>query len=171
MTNDQCTAKSAVWTTMLGNCRPCSPSPQPSPLGRGSRLRPSLRSDQGSPHLNLSCHWSLAIDHWSLCPPAACRRQQRAQFSRAFTLLELLIVISIIGILTAVALPHLKGLTRSNVMASANQQLLDDLALARQRAMNSRSAIYVVFMAPIDPNELRYLRQPQRNQTFALQYR
>src|SRR2546423_13602023 len=37
--------------------------------------------------------------------------------------------------------------------------------------MNSRSAIYVVFMAPIDPNELRYLRQPQRNQTFALQYR
>src|SRR2546430_923108 len=42
------TAKSAAWTTILGNRQSFSPSPQPSPLGslgslgRGSRLPPSI---------------------------------------------------------------------------------------------------------------------------------
>src|SRR5437762_1411256 len=69
----------------------------------------------------------------------------------AFTLLELLIVLAIIGFLSAMALPHLKGLTRSNVMGSANQQLLDDIALARQRAINGRTVVCMVFMPPVDP--------------------
>jgi prepilin-type N-terminal cleavage/methylation domain-containing protein len=67
------------------------------------------------------------------------------------TLLELLIVISIIGILSAIALPALKGMRQSNLMASANRQLLDDLALARQQAIKNRSEVVVVFAPPIDP--------------------
>src|SRR5262245_9827617 len=56
--------------------------------------------------------------------------------SGAFTVLELLIVIGIIGLLMALSLPHLGGMRQSNIMASANRQLLDDLALARHRAIS-----------------------------------
>jgi len=67
------------------------------------------------------------------------------------TLMELLIVISIIGILSAVALPALRGMRESNVMTSANRQLLDDLALARQFAIKNRAEVCVVFAPPIRP--------------------
>ena len=68
----------------------------------------------------------------------------------AFTLLELLIVIAIIGLLLGLSLPHLKGMRQSNVMASANRQLLDDLALARHRAISGRTTVYVIFVPPAE---------------------
>jgi len=90
---------------------------------------------------------------------------------RAFTLLELLIVLAIIGFLSAIALPHLRGLTRSNVMAGANEQLLGDLALARQRAINSRSVVCIVFMPAVDPNSAPYSSNPNlQNQILLRQY-
>src|ERR1043166_276689 len=89
-----------------------------------------------------------------------------------FTLMELLIVLAIIGILAALALPTIKGLSRSNVMLGANQQLLDDIALARQRAMNSRSIVCVVFMPAVlpDPTIYSFLSSTQQNQLLAWQY-
>jgi len=65
--------------------------------------------------------------------------------------MELLIVISIIGILTLIALPGVKGMKQSNVMNAANRQLLDDLALARQMAIKNRSEVSIVFAPLIDP--------------------
>jgi prepilin-type N-terminal cleavage/methylation domain-containing protein len=101
--------------------------------------------------------------------PATCNLQPA---TRGFTLLELLVVIAIIGLLTTLALPHLKGITRSNIMASANQQLLDDLALARQRAISGRSIVSVVFMPAVDPNQSLYsfLSATQQNQILPQQY-
>ena len=66
----------------------------------------------------------------------------------AFTLLELLVVISIIGILAAISLPAIKGFGQTNAMSAANRQLLDDLASARVRAIVNRTTIYVVFVPP-----------------------
>ncbi len=65
----------------------------------------------------------------------------------AFTLIELLLVITIIGILAALGLPHLKGWGEGNTMTSASRQMMDDLALARQRAISSRSTVYIIFVS------------------------
>ena len=64
---------------------------------------------------------------------------------RAFTLLELLVVISIIGILVGISLPALKGLGRTGTNTGAARQLLEDLRYARQLALRNRSDVYMVF--------------------------
>ena len=68
--------------------------------------------------------------------------------SGAFTLLELLVVIALIGILTLVAVPAFKGFGQANTLAAAQRQMLDDLALARQFAIKTRAPVYMVFFAP-----------------------
>src|SRR5260221_12759946 len=67
----------------------------------------------------------------------------------AITIIELLVVIAIMALLAAVSVPAIRGLTRSNLISSGNRQLLDDIALARQRAINERSIVRVVFV-PLD---------------------
>jgi prepilin-type N-terminal cleavage/methylation domain-containing protein len=71
-------------------------------------------------------------------------RAQRA----AFTLIELLVVMAIIGVLAVVGLPALKGFGKGTGLAGAQRQLLDDLALARLRAISGRTTIYMVFVPP-----------------------
>jgi len=76
------------------------------------------------------------------------RHPVRGTKEGAFTLLELLVVFVIIGILASITLPALKGIGQSNLTAAANRQLLDDLFLARQRAINERTTVYMVFVPP-----------------------
>jgi prepilin-type N-terminal cleavage/methylation domain-containing protein len=68
---------------------------------------------------------------------------------RAFTLLELMVVIGIIGFIAVLTLPHVRGFGQANSMTAATRQLLDDVALARQRAMVNRSTVYMVFVPPM----------------------
>jgi prepilin-type N-terminal cleavage/methylation domain-containing protein len=69
------------------------------------------------------------------------------QNETAFSLIELLVVMAIIGVLAAIGLPALRGLGGSNDIAAANRQLLDDLSYARFKAINERTTVYVVFMS------------------------
>ncbi len=64
----------------------------------------------------------------------------------AFTLLELLVVISIMGILAALAVPALKNLGKSNAQLGAARQLLDDVGQARQLAIGGHTTVYMVFV-------------------------
>ncbi len=77
--------------------------------------------------------------------PVAGRTAQRRR-ARAFTLIEMLVVIGIIGALAAIATPSLKGLKQANLLASANRQLLDDLGMARLKAMSDRTTVYMIFV-------------------------
>src|SRR5438552_11850470 len=73
--------------------------------------------------------------------------QPRTPALRAgMTVLELLVVIAIIALLSVLSVPAIRALTRSNTISSANPQLLDDIALARQRAINEHSIVHVLFV-------------------------
>lgn len=74
------------------------------------------------------------------------RFEQKA--AAAFTILELLVVITIIGILAAAGLPAIRGMTKSNALVAADRQLLDDLGYARLRAIADHTTVFVVFVAP-----------------------
>jgi prepilin-type N-terminal cleavage/methylation domain-containing protein len=83
------------------------------------------------------------------CPIQRERRHGAACSVRsAFTLLELLVVLAIIGLLAAVTLPAMKGMRQTNALASANRQLLDDLGAARQRAIKDGTVVMVLFVPP-----------------------
>ncbi|HEX3797858.1 MAG TPA: prepilin-type N-terminal cleavage/methylation domain-containing protein [Verrucomicrobiae bacterium] len=71
-----------------------------------------------------------------------------AHACQAFTLIEMLVVIAIIGILATIGLPAIKGMTKSNATIAANRQLLDDFTYARQRAIADHTSVYVVFDPP-----------------------
>jgi prepilin-type N-terminal cleavage/methylation domain-containing protein len=66
----------------------------------------------------------------------------------AFTLIEMLLVITIIAVMASIGIPHLKGWGESNAMTAATRQLMDDLSLARLKAINSRATVYVIFISP-----------------------
>lgn len=91
-------------------------------------------------------------------PPAGERSlfgvRQLARRAAAFTLLELLAVIAIIGIITAIALPTLNNF-KTDTMAAASRQFLDDVARARQLAISQRTTVFMVFVPSqfwTDPN-------------------
>src|SRR4051794_30366545 len=81
-----------------------------SQVAASCRLKPGLHTLSRPTPVIEPCPYSLREEIFGLKPGL-----------RAFTLLELLIVLAIIGFLSAMALPHIGGLTRSNIMAGANE--------------------------------------------------
>ncbi|MBI3849542.1 MAG: prepilin-type N-terminal cleavage/methylation domain-containing protein [Verrucomicrobia bacterium] len=79
-------------------------------------------------------------------PGVGCRRGIRT--ASAFTLIEMLVVIAIIGILAAIGLPAMRGFGKSNALTAAVRQLQDDVSLARQRAISGHTDVYLVFIPP-----------------------
>lgn len=71
----------------------------------------------------------------------------------AFSLIELLVVLVIIGMLAVLTLPAMKNIRQSNALVSAGRQLVDDLARARARAITEQTTVYVVFIPPEIYNE------------------
>jgi type II secretory pathway pseudopilin PulG len=62
-------------------------------------------------------------------------------------LVELLVVISIMGLIAALTVPALKNLGKSNIAVSAARQMLDDVGRARQLAISRHTTVYMVFVS------------------------
>lgn len=90
--------------------------------------------------------------------------------ARAFTILEMMIVVGIIGLLAAMALPHLKGFTTGSAMNAATRQLLDDVTYARQRAMANRAQVCIVFAPTPSFWQTNTLYTPTISNLFFHQY-
>ncbi|MFO1459578.1 MAG: prepilin-type N-terminal cleavage/methylation domain-containing protein [Verrucomicrobiota bacterium] len=67
---------------------------------------------------------------------------------RAFTLVELLVVMSLIGLITFMAIPAFRGFGQENIIGAAQRQVQDDLAYARLQAIKNRAPVYMVFLQP-----------------------
>ena len=76
----------------------------------------------------------------------AFRLQPSAFAWSGFTLVELLVVISILGIIAYLTMPALKNFAKSDATISASRQLLDGVARARQLAISQRTTVYMVFV-------------------------
>jgi prepilin-type N-terminal cleavage/methylation domain-containing protein len=63
----------------------------------------------------------------------------------AFSLLELMVVMGIIGLLATLGTPMFKALNQNSGVSAAARQLMDDISLARMKAINNRTTVYVVF--------------------------
>ncbi|MEP6663972.1 MAG: prepilin-type N-terminal cleavage/methylation domain-containing protein [Verrucomicrobiota bacterium] len=103
----------------------------------------------------------------------ACVKKPSLIFRRgtgAFSLIEMLVVITIIGILAAIGLPHLKGWGEANAMTAATQQMLDTVSLARQKAISTRSRVYLVFVGPevVDTTFLNTLSPKEKKEAANL---
>ena len=86
--------------------------------------------------------------HWGL---AAGTAALRGQGRRAFTLIEMLVVLAIIAIIAGISVPAIRALTKSNVITDANRQLKDDLSYARSKAISGRTTVYVLFAPKLAP--------------------
>jgi prepilin-type N-terminal cleavage/methylation domain-containing protein len=87
----------------------------------------------------------------------------RARAIRAFTLIEMLTVIVIIGIVLAVTIPAVTNLMKSGGLNSATREVSNTLGLARQLAITQRTYARVVF-----PYHLTGSRQDMWYRTYAV---
>jgi uncharacterized protein (TIGR02596 family) len=74
-----------------------------------------------------------------------------SKFVRAFTLLELLVVIGIIGLVATFAIPAIGTMINGSTLTQASQQLTNQLSAARQYAITKNRSVEVRFLKFGDP--------------------
>jgi uncharacterized protein (TIGR02596 family) len=86
--------------------------------------------------------------------PTMSTRLPSHQSKRAFSLIELLVVISIIAIIGAFAVPAAGQLLKGSSLSQAANALTDQTAAARQYALTRNRTVEVRFYSFIDPEDV-----------------
>ena len=73
---------------------------------------------------------------------------RQSSIVNGFTLIEMLVVISILGILAGLTVPALKNIGKADAGLSASRQMLDAVGHARQLAISRHTTVYMVFIPP-----------------------
>lgn len=90
--------------------------------------------------------WRVTCGGKTAAEREAASRHSSPVTRYGFTLVEMLVVLSILGILAALTVPALKNLGKANNVASASRQLLDAVGHARQLAIANHTTVYMVFV-------------------------
>ncbi|HET6462724.1 MAG TPA: GspH/FimT family pseudopilin [Candidatus Krumholzibacteria bacterium] len=72
-------------------------------------------------------------------------RQKRPHWQRGYTLAEMMVVITVIGILAAIAVPGMTGYLRRARMMGIRDQMIADVYYARSLAITNRRTIRITF--------------------------
>lgn len=68
-----------------------------------------------------------------------------SRLKRAFSLVELLVVVAVIGIVASFAVPAVQGMLRGTALSTASGNMVDEISLARQHALTRNRVVEVRF--------------------------
>lgn len=89
--------------------------------------------------------------------------------SRGFTLVELVCVIAIVAVVSAIALPHWSAATLDQQMNLALRRISNDIALAQSRANYSSTAVTLSFSPSTSSYQIVGMPDPDRpTQTYTV---
>jgi len=90
--------------------------------------------------------WRVTSDGKVAVAREASSRHPSPVTRHGFTLVEMLVVISILGILAALTVPALKSLGKSDAAVTASRQMLEAVGSARQKAIANHTTVYMIFV-------------------------
>ena len=93
----------------------------------------------------------------------------RCHFRGGFTIVEAIFVMSIIGILAAIALPRFAGFTATQQTEAATRRVLTDLSFAQRQARMTGSLQRVIFSVGSGTYQLPDMTDPDdKNQSYSI---